>query len=440
MSRSFARCRLVLALLGLLSPAAAVRAQEPGPALSEQIYAAAKPKLLQIRTLLVSADRQTSLGSGFLVGADGLAVTNYHVVSQYALEPATYRLDYAAPDGSAGRLTLMAIDVAHDLAVVRLDHGEHAAMEFDARALDGSLPKGERLYAMGNPLELGFTIVDGTDNGLVEHSYTERIHFSGAINPGMSGGPAVTADGKVAGINVAKRLDGELVSFLVPPRFAQALVARAASGPPIGPEGWRAEIGRQLADAEAALYRSLADQPFKPASFGPYRAPESAADWFTCWASTNQGQLPSPRASIETTRCTSDTGLFVASDLTTGRITLQLSHYRSVDLNPFQFSTFLGQQNPFPWFGAWSPKWFTPQRCHQDFVAPDQAPPALPLRLVWCARAYRAFPELYDVGVVAVTQDRDREALIARLSLEGVAYDQAVAVTRRFVEGISWSK
>jgi len=40
-----------------------------------------------------SAGNQSSIGSGFVVGADGLALTNYHVVSQYVLEPATYRLD-----------------------------------------------------------------------------------------------------------------------------------------------------------------------------------------------------------------------------------------------------------------------------------------------------------------------------------------------------------
>ena len=114
----------------------------------------------------------------------------------------------------------MAIDVANDLALVRVDHHDQPFFEFDERAVHGELPKGERLYSMGNPLDLGFTIVEGTYNGLVDRSYNERVHFSGALNPGMSGGPTVTAEGLVVGINVAKRMGGELVSFLVPARFA----------------------------------------------------------------------------------------------------------------------------------------------------------------------------------------------------------------------------
>jgi serine protease Do len=160
---------------------------------------------LQIRTLVADAGRQTSIGSGFLVSSDGLAITNYHVVSQVALEPMTYRLDYAAADGSHGDVTLLGVDLPNDLAIVRIDKREAPFFDFDKAAMDGALPQGERLYSMGNPLDLGFTISEGNYNGLVGHSYNERIHFTGALNPGMSGGPTVTADGLVVGVNVATR-------------------------------------------------------------------------------------------------------------------------------------------------------------------------------------------------------------------------------------------
>ncbi len=140
-----------------------------------------------------------------------------------------------APDGTRGPLVLQAIDVVNDLAVVRLDKPSESFFDFEPRALAGKLPKGERLFAMGNPLDLGFGIVEGTYNGLVDYSYNERLHFSGALNPGMSGGPTVTVDGRIAGINVAKQMRGELVSFLVPARDAAALVEKARHTPPLTP-------------------------------------------------------------------------------------------------------------------------------------------------------------------------------------------------------------
>src|ERR1700722_2942952 len=172
-------------------PPATAEAAPPVSSAAERVYAEARPRLLQIRTLVAAAGRQSSIGSGFLVRARGLAITNYHVVSQYALEPATYRLEYTAVDGSHGALQVLAIDLANDLALVRTDIHDLPFFQFDGRALSGALPTGERLYSMGNLPELGFTIVEGTYNGLFDRSYVERIHSSGAINPGMSGGPTV---------------------------------------------------------------------------------------------------------------------------------------------------------------------------------------------------------------------------------------------------------
>src|SRR5260370_17484180 len=112
---------------------------------------------------------------------------------------------------------------------------------------------------MGNPLDLGFTIIEGTYNGLVERSYNDRVHFSGALNPGMSGGPTVNGEGLVVGINVATRRGGQLVSFLVPARFAAALLQSAREHEP-APD-LRAEIARQLSVSRPAPYQSLATQP-----------------------------------------------------------------------------------------------------------------------------------------------------------------------------------
>ncbi len=408
-------------------------------ATAETVYAAARPQLLQIRTILDAAGRQYVLGSGFIVSADGLAMTNYHVVSQYALEPQTFRLEYTMADGTHGNLQLLAFDVANDLAIVRLDRRDPNYFRFSTRAIAGDLPKGERLFSMGNPLDLGFTIVDGTYNGPVERTYNQRLHFSGAINPGMSGGPAVTADGKVVGINVAHEIGGELVSFLVPARFAAALLARAREEP-VPPKNFKAEIGRQFAQWQAGLYRAFDALGFHSVAIGDYQAPESTAPWFQCWGRTNVGQVPAPRATVDSSMCSSDTELFIASDLITGRIRLVHSYVKSTFLNQFQFAAFLSREAQ-PGLGRGrSRKWQTPERCHEDFLAVATGGRRLPLRTVWCARAYRAFPGLYDVALTVVTQDRGDEALVAELDMQGVQYPSAMTLGEHFLEAMKWTK
>jgi serine protease Do len=435
---------LLAAFVAFAEPAAAPAtpdAQPPPPLSSaaERVYDMAKPRILQIRTLLQAAGRQSTIGSGFLVSADGLAITNYHVVSQFALDPRTYRLEYLAPDGAKGPLKLLALDVPHDLAVVQVERSGLPFFDFDPRALGGRLPKGERIYAMGNPLDLGFTIVEGTYNGLVDKSYDERIHFSGAINPGMSGGPVAGNDGRIVGVNVAKRLDGEQVGFLVPARFAAALIERARKGPALVVDKAREEVGRQLDGWQASFYEALKTEGFRSASFGPYRGLESAAPWMTCWAATNADQIPKPRTAVNTTRCSSATGIFVSDRILTGRVDLSYSYYKSIDLNAFQFAKELSQRSGGPGYDARGGKRLTEQECRDDFVATG-AGGRPPLRATWCMRAYREFEGIYNVTLLALTQDRDREALLAQLTMQGVSHANAVALGRRFLEAIEWAR
>jgi serine protease Do len=434
-----ARVLRLLLVIGAVGGGVTARAAPDVSSGAEGIYAAAAPRLLQIRTLLADGDRQASIGSGFLVSPDGLAITNYHVVSQAALEPKTYRLEYAAADGSRGGVSLLGIDLPNDLAIIRLDKHDAPFFAFDETAMARGLPKGERLYSMGNPLDLGFTVNEGTYNGLVGRSYNERIHFTGALNPGMSGGPTVNADGLVVGVNVAKRRGGELVSFLVPARFAKALLQRARERE-AAPD-FRAEMARQLAAWQSGLYKSFGDAGFRSSVLGPYRAPETMASWFNCWAQTNTGSTPKPRASINSTSCESDTGLFVATDLNIGVIQISHSYVKTVDLNQFQFATLLTQlSQPRPVGGGPFRKWYTPERCHEDFVSVAPAPDIPPFRVIWCTHAYREFAGLYDVALIAVTEDHGSEALVSRLSLQAVSYDDAMALSKRFLKAVQATK
>jgi hypothetical protein len=243
----------------------------------------------------------------------------------------------------------------------------------------------------------------------------------------------------VAGINVATRRGGQLVSFLVPARFAAALLKRVQEHETA--TDLHAEIGSQLTSWRSALYQALAKEGFRSTALGPYSAPETVAPWFNCWANTNAGATPAPRASINSTNCSSDTGLFVAADLNTGSIQINHSYAKAIDLNQFQFATVVSQlSQPRLVGGGPFRKWYTPERCHEDFVSAAAAPDHPPLRAIWCARAYREFDGLYDVVLIAVTQDHGSEALVSRLSLQAVGYDDAIALGKRFLEAVHVSK
>jgi serine protease Do len=89
--------------------------------------------------------------------------------------------------------------LVHDLAIVKSEeiHGSFFALN------ETPLKKGSRIFSLGNPLDLGMTIIEGTYSGDIEGSLYDKIHFSGSLNPGMSGGPTIDAKGACIGINVS---------------------------------------------------------------------------------------------------------------------------------------------------------------------------------------------------------------------------------------------
>lgn len=407
---------------------------------ADAVFSDVRSALLQIRTVVGPGEQQSSIGSGFLVSADGLAITNYHVVAQHALEPGTYRLQYREPDGSRGDLELLAIDVLSDLAVVRRARPADVYLEFDALALTGATSQGERLFAIGNPMDIGFTIVEGTHNGMVERSFLERIHFSGALNAGMSGGPALTRDRRIAGVNVARMGGGQLISFLVPPSKALALLDQARNGQPMSLDVVKDEIASQVLRWQAGLFEELDDAPRRPLAMGRYRISEPELPWLSCWAGTNRHSRPQPRVYVDTTRCSNQSQLFIDSQLNTGAYSLVHSHVINQDLNSVQFARHLSSlYAPETHSHFMTSRRLTAARCHDEFVSPASPDAGPELRVLWCARAYREFDGIFDIDVSVVTRDSSSEALVSRLEMKGVSWETGTRQVRRLIEDLQWT-
>ena len=180
------------------------------------------------------ARRLTSgIGSGVIIGKDGLILTNAHVVSPRAVE-ISVTLSSLERVGA----TLVGWDHWTDLAVIRLNLDEVKTRNLSfAHAEFGDSEKlfpGQTVYAVGTPHGLTRTVTRGIISnhrryfedsravrGYETGSFNTWLQTDAAINPGNSGGPLVTEDGRVVGINSRSYIGADNLSFAIPSTVAR---------------------------------------------------------------------------------------------------------------------------------------------------------------------------------------------------------------------------
>ncbi len=437
-------CRVVLALAAAPAwsqpqpPAAVPEAAAPAPPVApvslsaRKIYEQARSQLVQIRTVLKGRASQTSVGSGFFVAKNGLIVTNFHVVSEAALKPEHHDLVYVTADGREAPVQILQIDVLHDLALLKA--ADAGTRTFDAlafRAESEPLAQGERIYSLGNPLDVGFAVTQGTYNGLVRRSFYPQIFFGGALSAGMSGGPALDEQGHVVGINVARRVDGEQVSFLVPAAFATALIARGKDAAPLTGPAY-AIVDAQLQQHQQLLTDRFIAQGWKEATHPRYHVPVPPDVFMRCWGTSEQSRTGG--LDLERSDCVMDTRIFVG-DFNTGTIALRHESYDGSKLGPLRFAARYSQSFRNEGFTRLAAQHQTKPRCDEAFIDRD----GLPLRVVVCLRAYRKLPQLYDVAVLVATLDQSVAGVQGRFDAQGVSFANAQRLTRHYLDAYRWT-
>jgi S1-C subfamily serine protease len=405
----------------------------------QRIYERTRPLLLQVRTLLKTQDSQASVGSGFLAGDEGHLVTNFHVVSQYALQPSRYRLVYVTVDGRQGALQLLAFDVVHDLALLRPTDPAPLAGRgaVPLRPEAEPLARGARIYSLGNPLDVGFAVAEGSYNGPVERSFLPTLFFGGSLSPGMSGGPALDEQGRLVGVNVAARRDGEQVSFLVPAEPVRALLARGRAGPPIAAPAW-AEITRQLQLHQSALTERFVALPWRGAGHPQYAIPVPQEAFMRCWGRGSPQDVHGLQ--YERSDCEMDSRIFVSGALLTGFLTVRHEAYDGAKLGPLRFAERYTDSFRNEFIGA-DDRLRTAPRCVERSVAGATAGGAagLPLRAVVCLRAYKKLEGLLDLTVLVATLDSSRTGVQGRFDARGVSLASAQRLAQHYLDGFAWT-
>jgi serine protease Do len=173
-------------------------------------------------------ERKTSLGSGVIVGRDGLIVTNNHVIED------ARQIAITLSDRRRLRATLVGTDPVTDIAVVRVAAASLPTVPWGDST---KAAVGEYVLAVGNPFQLNQTVTMGiisatgrSNVGIVD--YEDFIQTDAAINPGNSGGALVNTRGELIGINTAiySETGGyQGVGFAVPANLARTVMDQLVS-------------------------------------------------------------------------------------------------------------------------------------------------------------------------------------------------------------------
>jgi serine protease Do len=168
-----------------------------------------------------------SLGSGFIINADGTIVTNNHVID------GADEIVVMLTDGTRLPAKVVGADDKADLAVIKVDAGH--PLPFVEFGDSDTAQVGDWVMAIGNPFGLGGSvtlgIVSARNRDIQEGPYDDFIQTDAAINQGNSGGPLFDMDGKVVGINTAIIARGGAslgIGFAVPVNLARPVVMQLA--------------------------------------------------------------------------------------------------------------------------------------------------------------------------------------------------------------------
>nr|WP_255719649.1 trypsin-like peptidase domain-containing protein [Pelomonas sp. P8] len=195
---------------------------------------------------------QLGLGSGVIISADGVLLTNNHVVEGAS------DIEVQLSDGRQAQATLVGTDPETDVAVLKINLPDLPAIGLGDAT---SLQVGDVVLAIGNPFNVGQTVTSGIVSALGRsqlgiNTFENFIQTDAAINPGNSGGALVDADGRLVGINTAifSRSGGSLgIGFAIPVDVARQVAAAILKDGSVS-RGW---IGVQTRELTPELAEAL---------------------------------------------------------------------------------------------------------------------------------------------------------------------------------------
>jgi serine protease Do len=422
---------MINSLLLLLGLSGSLMADET----ASQLFAEKSKQVFQIKVIDKGSGNKSSIGSGFQVSADGVLATNYHVVSDYVLEPEKYSIEVLDDEAKTYPAALLNFDIVHDLALLKIEHPRESHFAFNLNAL----PNGERIYSLGNPHDLGMLIIEGNYNGLVEGSRYRKYLFSGSLNGGMSGGPTLNRRGEVIGINVSK--GGEQLSFLVPVEHLQTLLIQSKDALAVTHYNEHARTAL-MADQDAYFSRLL-KLNWNSKTFQQYSLPDSFHNSLKCWGHSEDKK--DNRYGETHRHCRTEDRIYLSNTLYTGGFAFDYEHITKGELNNLQFYNLLEQNLNMPDFNNGNEDDTSNFKCSSRMIELPGKVEATPTewKVSTCIREYHDYRGFYDAGLLAMHAGNHRKgnsALKIYLGISGIDRANLVRVHQKFLESVQWAK
>lgn len=193
--------------------------------------------------------RNRGIGSGFIVDTEGHIVTNNHVIAK------AEEIEVTLENGLKYKAEVVGADPKTDIALIKIKpRGKIVPVKFGSSE---KLRIGEWVFAIGNPLGLGYTvtagIVSAKGRSLGLGAYDNFIQTDAPLNPGNSGGPLFNLDGLVIAVNTAVAPRGQGIGFSIPIDMVSGIVRQLKTSGKVV-RGW---IGVSIQQLTEDLARGL---------------------------------------------------------------------------------------------------------------------------------------------------------------------------------------
>jgi len=417
-----------ISLTILLSNPLLSSAQETTDA-AQKIYDQTQKSVYQILVINKATGKKSTIGSGFQFTQEGHIATNFHVVSLVIHKPKKYRVEYIRHDGVKGPLQIIGIDAIHDLAITKPTETYPEYLSLGQSILS----KGERIYSMGNPHDLGMSIVEGIFNGLMEQSLYKKILFSGSLNPGMSGGPALNHNNEIVGVNVSTA--GNDISFLIAVEYLDLLYKKLIAGEFQDKDSWHDIIEAQLLEHQNNYINDLLNGNWDTFLLGETTVPGEISNIIRCWGESKDKKKD--KYTLDYTQCSSDDYIFLNSNFYTGHITYKYAWLTNRGFHPFRFYKKVEQHfSEIQQYSNAGKEDVTNFECTMKFVEINQNDYKASL----CIRNYKKYSQLYDINFSLASIDKIDKSLMAEVIALGISQERSKEFLEKFMRSIQWIK